>query len=145
MGFSEEAVVNPATVTPFEFSVQSYLRHQDCKFNARFDANCYISLTRKIDTHDICRGRVNGPLSGPIAETLSQITQPSLVIGISSDGLYPLGEQQQLAAGLPRATFKTIISSDGHDGFLLETEQINAFIDEFLRKELPTIVANCSH
>ncbi|KAJ3493471.1 hypothetical protein NLJ89_g11010 [Agrocybe chaxingu] len=40
------------------FSAQSYLRYQGDKFTARFDANCYIHITRKLDSHDVARGRV---------------------------------------------------------------------------------------
>jgi homoserine O-acetyltransferase/O-succinyltransferase len=59
------------------FSAQSYLRYQGDKFIGRFDANCYISITRKLDTHDISRGR------GELAEVLQSIKQPCLVIGKS--------------------------------------------------------------
>lgn len=41
------------------FSAQSYLRYQGDKFTSRFDANCYIHITRKLDTHDLTRGRVH--------------------------------------------------------------------------------------
>jgi homoserine O-acetyltransferase len=58
------------------FSAQCYLRYQGDKFIGRFDANCYISITRKLDTHDISRGR------GDLAEVLKSIQQACLVIGI---------------------------------------------------------------
>ncbi|KAG9541833.1 homoserine O-acetyltransferase, partial [Aureobasidium melanogenum] len=44
--------------TPTYFSAQSYLRYQGEKFIKRFDANCYIAITRKLDTHDVSRGRL---------------------------------------------------------------------------------------
>ena len=57
------------------FSAQSYLRYQGDKFIGRFDANCYISITRKLDTHDISRGR------DEFTQVLRSIKQPCLVIG----------------------------------------------------------------
>ncbi|KAG6818938.1 hypothetical protein H0H93_016987 [Arthromyces matolae] len=46
----------PAQTEPI-FSAQSYLRYQGQKFISRFDANCFIHITHKMDTHDISRGR----------------------------------------------------------------------------------------
>ena len=54
----------------------------------RFDANSYLTLTRMMDSHDVSRGR------GSYPEVLGLVTQPTLVVGISSDVLYPLREQQ---------------------------------------------------
>jgi len=60
---------------PEIYSAQSYLRYQGEKFVKRFDANCYIAITRKMDTHDIARDR------GTLEEVLTSIKQPALVIG----------------------------------------------------------------
>lgn len=66
---------DPLMPTPFVFSAQSYLRYQGDKFINRFDANCYIALTRKMDSHDLSRGR------GDYNQVLKTIQQPALVIG----------------------------------------------------------------
>jgi homoserine O-acetyltransferase len=132
--------------TPTYFSAQSYLRYQGDKFIQRFDANCYIAITRKLDTHDVSRNR-GGPdaeASSPaerLRRALSQVEQPTLVLGIQSDGLFTFAEQEQLAAGVPRAILRTIDSSEGHDAFLLEFEQVNAHLLEFMRAELGDIMA----
>ena len=63
---------------PSIYSAQSYLRYQGDKFVKRFDANCYIAITRKMDSHDVSRGR------GDYLEVLGSISQPCLVIGRSS-------------------------------------------------------------
>lgn len=118
---------SPATI----FSAQSYLRYQGDKFVSRFDANCYIHLTRKMDSHDILRNR---PLS-----VITTIPSGALVIAISSDGLFTLSEQRELSANLPGATLVIIDSPDGHDGFLLEFEQINKHVLDFLYRQLPQI------
>jgi len=133
--------------TPHYFSAQSYLRYQGEKFIKRFDANCYIAITRKLDTHDISRYRypkgANAETLDPVAaleHALSLIEQPTLVLGIQSDGLFTFNEQQELAAHIPNATLKTIDSPDGHDAFLLEFEQVNGHLLNFLNTNLPQIM-----
>ena len=122
------------------FSAQSYLRYQGEKFVKRFDSNCYIAMTRKLDTHDVSRHRV--PLDTPDAVTvaLSQIRQPTLVIGIQSDGLFTFAEQREIASGIPNARLRKIESPEGHDAFLLQFEQVNHHILEFFNDTLPNIM-----
>lgn len=129
--------------TPTYFSAQSYLRYQGEKFIKRFDANCYIAITRKLDTHDVSRGRLppDTTTTTPVLDALALIEQPTLILGIESDGLFTYAEQQELAAAIPGATLKTIDSTEGHDAFLLEFEQVNAFVLDFLREHLPNIMA----
>jgi len=122
------------------FSAQSYLRYQGEKFVKRFDSNCYIAITRKLDTHDVSRHRVSSNSSNPIAEALTQIEQPTLVIGIESDGLFTFAEQEELAANIPNSRLRKIDSQEGHDAFLLQFEQVNKHILEFLRDALPDIM-----
>lgn len=129
------------------FSAQSYLRYQGEKFIKRFDANCYIAITRKLDTHDVSRHRYPegedeqtlDPVSA-LHHALSLIEQPTLVLGIQSDGLFTYAEQQELAAYIPNATLKTIDSPDGHDAFLLEFDQVNRHLLGFLNQYLPDIM-----
>ncbi|KAL3420078.1 homoserine O-acetyltransferase [Phlyctema vagabunda] len=122
------------------FSAQSYLRYQGDKFVKRFDGNCYIAITRKLDTHDVSRYRVPAESQAPIQDALSQIQQPTLVIGIESDGLFTFDEQKEIAAGIPDSRLKKIDSPEGHDAFLLQFEQVNCHILEFLREVLPDIM-----
>lgn len=123
------------------FSAQSYLRYQGEKFVKRFDGNCYIAITRKLDTHDVSRYRVPADSQDPIAAALGQIEQPTLVLGIESDGLFTFGEQQEIAAGIPNARLRKIDSPEGHDAFLLQFEQVNHHILEFLNEVLPDIMS----
>lgn len=117
------------------FTAQTYLRYQGDKFVKRFDANSYIAITRKLDTHDVSRGRGDN-----IEEALAQIKQPALIIGISSDGLFTFSEQEKLAESIPNAVLKEITSPEGHDAFLLEFEEINTLIVDFLRSHHPEIL-----
>ncbi|KAK0645637.1 Alpha/Beta hydrolase protein [Cercophora newfieldiana] len=117
------------------FSAQSYLRYQGAKFVKRFDSNCYIAMTRKLDTHDVSRGRAD-----TVAEALALIEQPVLVLGIESDGLFTFAEQEELAEHIKNARLERIDSPEGHDAFLLQFEQVNRYILGFLREALPDIM-----
>ncbi|KAI9226746.1 MAG: Alpha/Beta hydrolase protein [Piptocephalis tieghemiana] len=114
------------------FSIQSYLEYQGDKFLSRFDANCYIALTHKLDSHDVAHGRPR-----PYEAILGSITCPTLVIGIPSDVLFPLSEQQELSYHLPNATLCLVTSSDGHDGFFIEDSQVNDLIHSFITAPSP--------
>lgn len=130
--------------TPTYFSAQSYLRYQGQKFIQRFDANCYIAITRKLDTHDVSRNREFDTPSeheDPLHNALTHISQPTLILGIQSDGLFTFAEQEQLAKYIPNSVLKTIDSTDGHDAFLLEFEQVERHLVHFLKEKLPDIMA----
>lgn len=126
---------NSKKPTTHYFSAQSYLRYQGTKFVGRFDANCYIAITRKLDTHDVSRGRTS-----TIKEALSKIEQPALVLGIESDGLFTIAEQEEIAEAIPNARLGKIDSPEGHDAFLLQFEQVNKYLLEFFREVLPEIM-----
>ncbi|TEA14648.1 Homoserine O-acetyltransferase [Colletotrichum sidae] len=117
------------------FSAQSYLRYQGQKFVKRFDSNCYIAMTRKLDTHDVSRGR-----AASIAEALGLIEQPMLVLGIESDGLFTFAEQEEIAQHVTNARLERIDSPEGHDAFLLQFEQVNHYVLDFLKQTLPDIM-----
>jgi homoserine O-acetyltransferase len=107
------------------YAVESYLDHQADKLVARFDAGSYVTLTRAMNSHDIGRGR------GGLATALRRITADSVIAGIDSDRLYPLAQQRAVAEGLG-VDLQVIASPYGHDGFLLEAEQVGTSI----RKQL---------
>ena len=124
------------------FAVETYLDYQGTKFVRRFDSNCYIATTKKLDTHDISRGRASDTDTRPATEqALAQIQQPVLVIGIESDLLFPSAEQMRLADAICNARFRTIVSPEGHDAFLLSTEQISRHIVDFMHSALSNFPA----
>ncbi|KAI5459757.1 Alpha/Beta hydrolase protein [Mariannaea sp. PMI_226] len=125
-----------ALPTSTYFSAQSYLRYQGSKFVKRYDSNCYIAMTRKLDTHDVSRNRAN-----TIAEALALIEQPTLVLGIESDGLFTFAEQEEIAEHIKDARLERIDSPEGHDAFLLQFEQVNNYILQFLKEVLPDIMS----
>ncbi|MBT8399755.1 MAG: homoserine O-acetyltransferase [Rhodothermia bacterium] len=111
------------------FAAESYLRHQGRKLVDRFDANCYVQLTKQMDTHDVSRGR------GSYEAALGSIKQPCLAIGISSDVLYPVAEQRELARTIPNARLKILESPYGHDSFLIETDAMSEIVRDWLETQ----------
>merc|ERR1740121_522491 len=113
------------------FDVENYLNVQGDKFNQRgFDANAYCALTEAMDSHDVERGR------GSYKEVLRSLTIPSLIVSISSDVLYPMSEQLELAELMPNAQHHLIQSEEGHDGFLLESKAVGLLVRGFLEGEI---------
>jgi homoserine O-acetyltransferase len=108
-----------------DFRASSYQRYQGNKLVARFDAYSYVALTRAMDSHNLGRGR------GGVAAALAAIRARTLVLGITSDVLFPLVEQREIAAGIAGAVYGELDSSFGHDGFLLETVKITAALEGF--------------
>jgi homoserine O-acetyltransferase/O-succinyltransferase len=111
------------------FAVESYLEHHGDKLVRRFDANTYIVLSEAMNRHDVGRGRQG------IARALGRVSAEVAVAGITSDRLYPLELQHQLSRLLPgRSEVTEIDSVFGHDGFLLEIDQVGAVVALSLRE-----------
>lgn len=109
------------------FAIQSYLQYHGDKLVERFDAGTYVALTDSMNTNNITRGR------GPIAQVLRNVTVPTIVAGVTSDRLYPLYQQQQLADYIPSALpLVKIDSLYGHDGFLIETDVVGELVRQTL-------------
>ena len=108
------------------WEVKSYLEYQGKKFLSRFDPVTYVKLTEQMDSHDVGRGR------GGKVKALERVMIPALVLGIDSDVLYPLYEQEELADLFPNGELNVVTSDAGHDGFLLEQEQVASHITRFL-------------
>ncbi len=124
---ADEAVVDDNTGAAGSFAVESYLAHHGRKLVQRFDANSYVRLSEAMNYHDIGRGR--GGVRRALAGVKAQVT----VIGISSDRLFHLAQQQAIVDGLPSCRGLHVVESDiGHDGFLVEVKAIG----DVLRSEL---------
>lgn len=110
------------------FKSSSYQKYQGEKLAKRFNAFSYYFLSKSMDSQNVGRGK-------PSAEVaLQQIKAKALVIGISTDILFPLVEQKFIANNINGAEYKSIHSAYGHDGFLLEFEQIEKLIKDFLSR-----------
>ncbi|GGL75597.1 homoserine O-acetyltransferase [Curtobacterium citreum] len=112
------------------FSVESYLDFHGNKFTRRFDAASYVTLTHAMDSHDVGAGR------GGVAAALGTVRARTLVVGVSSDRLFPVEDQHRIAAGVPDALdgdrAAVIASEFGHDGFLIEHEAVGAHLRRLL-------------
>jgi homoserine O-acetyltransferase len=109
------------------YAVQSYLDYHAAKLAARFDPNSYLVLSRAMDHHDVGRDR------GGVAAALGSVKARSTVVAVDSDRLYPPYQQEELAALLPGpANLGFVRSLYGHDGFLIETEQVGKIISDAL-------------
>ncbi|MDP1877270.1 MAG: homoserine O-acetyltransferase [Actinomycetota bacterium] len=111
---------------PYEggrFAVESYLDHHADKLARRFDANTYVALTRAMSLFDVGRRR------GGVAAALGRVTAPVTVIAIDSDRLFPMRLQQEIVDLTPGAEGLHVLRSPyGHDGFLVEDEQVGQFV-----------------
>lgn len=106
----------------------SYVRYQGKKLEQRFHTHCYWHLSKCLDTHHIGRNR------GSIEEILAGLDIPVTVIGIQSDLLIPVQEQQFLATHLANGLYYEIDSKFGHDGFLIEVTKINAILAQHFKR-----------
>ena len=120
-----QGIENP--VAGGRYAVQSYLEHQGSKLVSRFDAGSYVVLTEALSRHDVGRGR------GGVDAALRGCPVPVVVGGITSDRLYPLRLQSELAELLPRCSELQIVDSVyGHDGFLVESEAVGQLVRQTL-------------
>lgn len=104
----------------------SYQRYQGKKLSDRFDAYSYWYLCGSVDSNNVGRGR------GGVEKALGTISAECTVIGIDSDGLFPVQESETIAKNIPGAIFHEITSKFGHDGFLLENDQLTEIIEPLL-------------
>jgi homoserine O-acetyltransferase/O-succinyltransferase len=108
-----------------QFKAASYQRYQGWKLTQRFNAYSYVALTRMMDSHHIGRTRIKDHNRfSACQQVLRNLNIPTTIIGIDSDLLFPLTEQQFIADHLPSAQLLTIHSIYGHDAFLIEYEQL---------------------
>jgi homoserine O-acetyltransferase/O-succinyltransferase len=111
-----------------EFRAATYQKYQGEKLANRFNAFTYWTLTKVMDSHNVGRGRES------VQQALKLIKAKALVVGIESDLLFPLTEQQYLSQQIPKATFEVISSIYGHDGFLVEFDQLKKIIKHYFKQ-----------
>lgn len=111
--------------TTQQFAIVHYMQYQGKKLVERFDANTYITLTHAMDSHDVTRADQGDE------SVLKSIEQPTLVVAINSDILYPPVEQEELAMLIPNAELACLETPHGHDAFLIDTVVLNDLIIQF--------------
>ncbi len=108
--------------------MESYLDHHAGKLARRFDANSYVRLTEAMNSHDVGRDR------GGLQSALARVTAECTVVSVDTDRLYPPRLSDELQTALPRSSRAHITSAYGHDGFLIEEEQVGAIIRDALAR-----------
>ena len=117
-----------------DFAVESYLQSQAERFTGQFDANCYLYLSRASDLFDF---NENG---GSLAKGCEKLKlKASLVIGVKSDFLFPIHQQEELAKNLGKviknSSFIALDCIKGHDSFLVEMDAFRPVISDFLESQ----------
>ena len=120
---TEQSVLNGG-----QFAVDSYLDHHGAKLAARFDAVSYVRLTQAMATHDVGRGR------GGLTAALRGYDGSLIVAAVDSDRLFPVTSSIDLVRAYGRGRLRTIHSRYGHDGFLIEADQIASLVRECVRR-----------
>jgi homoserine O-acetyltransferase/O-succinyltransferase len=109
------------------YRASSYISYQGNKLSRRFNAYSYWLLTKAMDSHHIGRNR-----GSDLKKVLVSIRQRTLIVGITSDILCPLSEQEFLAENIPNSKLIIIDSLYGHDGFMVETEKMGNCLKEWM-------------
>jgi homoserine O-acetyltransferase len=129
----ERAHVERKPGDPFgiDFEVESYLENHAAKFTGQYDPNCYLYISRAMDLFDLADH------GGSVAEALRRFTvERALVIGVETDLLFPVDQQQELAEGLGLGgrpvQFARLPSLQGHDSFLVDMDRFRPLVAEFL-------------
>lgn len=106
----------------------TYQQYQGEKLCRRYNAYSYYAILDAFDTHDVGRGR------GGVEAALQRIEAKCLVVGITTDMIFPVAEMRALQAMIPQARYYEIVSAFGHDGFLVEHEQLNRILCPFMNE-----------
>jgi homoserine O-acetyltransferase len=115
-----------------DFQVESYLRYQGLKFVERFDANCFLYITKAADYFDL--GKQHG--KGSTVEAFSKARAKFLVVSFTSDWLYPTPQSRAMVKAMKKTgrdvSFCEIEAEWGHDAFLLPSERLTGMLRGFL-------------
>ncbi len=124
------ATVAPENAFDVQFEVESYLRYQGQSFINRFDANSYLYITRALDQFDLAE------TSGSLEAAFAPVKARSLVVGFTSDWLFPPAQNRAIATALLRAgknaSYAELNTDLGHDSFLLESTELYDLVRHFL-------------
>ncbi|MHB8303396.1 MAG: homoserine O-acetyltransferase MetX [Acidobacteriaceae bacterium] len=121
------------------YDVAGYLDYQGRIFNERFDANSYLVISRAMDTFDLARGYLSE------ADALQRIRARALLVGISSDWLFPAADVHALAERMQHANavcnYIELHSDHGHDAFLAEARNVRPLIEYIVQSGAPQALA----
>lgn len=117
-----------------EFEIERYLAGHAQRFARQFDPNCYLYLSRSMDWFDLAEYA-----GGDVLAALANLrVEHALAIGVSTDILFPLQQQEQIADGLraggTAAEFLPLPSPQGHDAFLVDIGRFGPALATFLAR-----------
>jgi homoserine O-acetyltransferase/O-succinyltransferase len=111
------------------FRAASYQVYQGEKLARRFNAYTYWLLSKAMDSHNVGRER------GGVDKAMERLQTKALFVGVDTDLLFPAEEQRALQRQVAGSHFALLRSQFGHDGFLVETEQLAQAIQDFYETE----------
>lgn len=126
-----------------EFEVERYLEGHARRFVRQFDPNSYLYLSRSMDwfdAADYAPGSVRGDGGDEDAKVIAALStvrlEQALAIGVHTDILFPLQQQEQIAEGFRHggtdSRFLPLPSPQGHDAFLVDLARFGPAVREFL-------------
>ena len=129
----KKTAAGDAYTLDMQFEVESYLRHQGQSFINRFDANSYLYITRALDQFDLAHAY------GTLESAVAPVEADTLIVGFTSDWLFPPEQNRTLALALlragKRASYAELATDLGHDSFLLESEQLYTLVRGFMERD----------
>lgn len=130
---------DPCASLPGRYDVAGYLDYQGTSFTRRFDANSYLVLSKAMDTFDLARGY------SCEASALRLIQARVLLVGISSDWLFPATDILALTGRMQRAgieaSYRELKSAHGHDGFLADADSLARLVAPYFVEQSTTNVS----
>lgn len=115
-------------LTGGRFDIAGYLDEQGERFVSRFDANAYLAILRMMDTWDPLRGY------GTAAEAFGRIQAQLTIVGITTDGLFPVDQVRRFARTIQEAgariEYREMVSDHGHDAFLAEQVELVTLLSQ---------------
>ena len=137
-GRRKKETANGAAYTfDVQFEVEGYLRHQGQSFINRFDANSYLYITRALDQFDLAQSHDS------LEKAFAAVEAETLIVGFTSDWLFPPEQNRQLTLALlragKRASYAELSTDLGHDSFLLESEELYLLVRGFLERDQPYV------
>lgn len=129
--FGRRRVAVPDPPFGIEFEVESYLQRHADRFVPVFDANCYLYLSKAMDAFDLAEHGTS------LVDAVARLrVRKALVIGVETDILFPIDQQEELAQAFRDAghdvSFARLPSEQGHDSFLIDLDRFGPVIGRFL-------------
>jgi homoserine O-acetyltransferase len=115
-----------------DFQVESYLAYQADKFCLQYDANSYLYISKAMDLFDLLEGQ------GDARPDIDRIQAPTLVVGVTTDVLFPVWQQRELAEALTKrgvsVDYLELDAAYGHDTFLIDEERVGGALARHLSR-----------